>query len=45
VTAKASSAAEAEEMMQPVLQKIRKKLKDYIYVKTKPLLKKQSQRC
>lgn len=31
VTAKASSAAEAEEMMQPVLQEIRKKLKDYIY--------------
>ena len=31
VTAKASSATEAEEMMQPVLQEIRKKLKDYIY--------------
>ena len=31
VTAKAPSAAEAEEMMQPVLQEIRKKLKDYIY--------------
>ncbi len=31
VTAKAPSAAEAEEMMQPVLQEIREKLKDYIY--------------
>ncbi len=31
VTAKAPSAAEAEAMMQPVLQEIREKLKDYIY--------------
>ena len=31
VTAKAPSAAEAEEMMQPVLQEIREKLKEYIY--------------
>lgn len=31
VTAKAPSATEAEEMMQPVLQEIRKKLKDFIY--------------
>ncbi len=31
VTAKAPSAAEAEEMMQPVLQEIRDKLKEYIF--------------
>lgn len=31
VTAKAPSAAEAEEMMQPVLREIREKLKNYIY--------------
>jgi len=31
VTAKAPSAAEAEAMMQPVLQEIRAKLKDFIY--------------
>ena len=31
VTAKAPSAAEAEAMMQPVLQEIRVRLKDYIY--------------
>lgn len=31
VTAKAPSAAEAEAMMQPVLQEIREKLKDFIY--------------
>lgn len=31
VTAKANSAAEAEEMMQPVLREIRDKLKDFIY--------------
>ncbi len=31
VTAKANSAAEAEEMMQPVLREIREKLKDFIY--------------
>ena len=31
VTAKAQSAAEAETMMEPVLQEIREKLKDFIY--------------
>jgi Predicted nucleotide-utilizing enzyme related to molybdopterin-biosynthesis enzyme MoeA len=52
VTAKASSAAEAEEMMQPVLQEIRKKLKDYIYGENETTLEEavaemlnQSQTC